>query len=362
MGKIIDLTSEVLRVPTGKHITDSIHSTDIIEFVTCKILTDTGMEGIGFTYTIGNGGYSIKAFIDHYIREALIGDDYGNITEIWNKLWWITQPVGRGGITTHVIAAIDIALWDLKGKEVGKPLQWLLGGSSKPVKLYETNSGWLHYSQDELVESAKNVIKTGFYGFKIKLGKKNPEEDISRIKAVMDVTAGKIALMTDVNQAWSYNYALRMSRIMEKMGVYWIEEPFPADDIVSYKKLSRHSGIPVASGETIFTKYEFQKYLDSGSISISQHDVCRVGGITEWMQISSLCASNNVMVSPHFVMQLHAPLVSSISNGMYVEYIPWMENVFEDQPRVENGLIYPSNKPGIGLRFNEKFLEANRIG
>jgi L-alanine-DL-glutamate epimerase-like enolase superfamily enzyme len=355
MSKIIDMDCRILKVPTDKHISDSIHSTEFIEVVTCRITTANGIEGTGFTYTIGTGGLSIKMFLDGYIRKSIIGQESSDINGIWNNLWWMSQPVGRGGITEHAIAAIDIALWDIKCIEAGKPLYWMLGGSSNPVRLYETNSGWLHYTEEELVESATRVMKAGFYGFKIKVGK-SFDEDMHRLRAVMDAVGDKIAVMADANQAWGYPGGVRRAKMMENLGIAWIEEPFPADDIESYRKLSMVSGIPVAAGETIFTKYEFMKYINAG-LSICQPDVCRTGGISEWLQIASLCTANSVMVAPHFVMQLHAPLVSSITNGLYVEYIPWMEKIFSEKPRIENGMIYPSTRPGIGVQFSPLAVE-----
>jgi len=359
MSKIVDMDSQILKVPTDKHISDSIHSTEFVEIVICRITTVDGLEGTGFTYTIGKGGASIKAFLDGYVKKVIIGEESSDINGIWNKVWWMAQPVGRGGITEHAIAALDIALWDIKCIEAGKPLYWMLGGNGRPVKLYETNSGWLHYTEEELVESVKSVMKSGFYGFKIKVGRPF-EEDMHRLKAVVDAVDGKISIMADANQAWSYPEGLRRSKMMERMGIAWIEEPFPADDIEAYRKLSIISGIPVAAGETIFTKYEFMKYINAG-ISIAQPDVCRTGGITEWVQVSSLCMANNVNIAPHFIMQLHAPLVSSIPCGLYVEYIPWMEKLFSEKPKIEKGMIYPSSKPGTGVKFHNRALEEYNI-
>src|SRR5439155_23784685 len=126
-----------------------------LEVIGCSLETRDGLSGFGFTYTIGPGGHAIKSLIDTTMRENLIGEESHQITHVWDRMWRATHSVGRGGISTHAMAAVDIALWDLKGKEVGKPLHWLLGGERRPIPLYDTNGGWVHLSVDELT---RNVL------------------------------------------------------------------------------------------------------------------------------------------------------------------------------------------------------------
>jgi L-alanine-DL-glutamate epimerase-like enolase superfamily enzyme len=351
MLKITRVNSNLLSVPTGKLITDSIHSLKHVEVVTCKVKTSDGIVGFGFTYTIGTGGFAIKSVIDSMFQKVLVGKDPGHIQEIWEEMWESTHAVGRGGITTHAMAAVDIALWDIKGKTLEKPLYKLLRGSNKGIPLYDTNSGWLHYSEKELVFSALQVLKEGFRGFKIKVGRKTLKEDVDRIKAVANALDNRIPLMIDANQVWDKEEALKRGKAFDKLGVFWYEEPLVAEDIWGHSELAKALSVPIAVGETIFTKQEFENYARLGAVDILQPDVCRVGGITEWMDVAKIAEAHGLKVSPHFVMDLHPSLMASIPNGRFVEYIPWLRKLFREPPKVDNGMIFPSVKPGIGLEL-----------
>jgi L-alanine-DL-glutamate epimerase-like enolase superfamily enzyme len=351
--RITSVKSSLLSVPTEKLITDSIHSLERVEVVACEVETDSGLTGFGFTYTIGVGGYAIKATVDSIIAKILAGCNPLETEEIWRKMWEKTHAVGRGGITTHAIAAADIALWDLKGKNANKPLYRLLNGSKRGIPLYDTNGGWLHYSEGELEVAAKDVLKNKFCGFKIKVGKKTLEEDVHRIESVKKILGRKALVMLDANQVWSKSEALRRGRAFQDLGVYWFEEPVIADDLFAHSEIAKALDLPIAVGETLFSKYEFLNYIKLGACDILQQDVCRVGGITEWLEIARMAEENGLKVSPHFVMDLHVSLVASIRNGLFVEYIPWLRKLFRSAPMVEEGKIYPSEAPGIGLELDE---------
>jgi L-alanine-DL-glutamate epimerase-like enolase superfamily enzyme len=361
MSKIKKVEAHLLEVPTDKLITDSIHSIDRVEVVTCTVDTSDGISGLGFTYTIGGGGLAVKTIIDSMYAKKLIDQDPSEITKIWHSLWGASHAVGRGGITTHAIAAIDIALWDAKGKTLDAPLYRLLRGSNRGVPMYDTNSGWLHYTERELVESARAVARKGFYGFKIKVGKKTLEEDLERIMAVTDAVRGKIPIMIDANQVWGKTEALKRGRKFQDLGVYWYEEPLVADDIWGHVELASNLDVPIAVGETIFTRAEFANYVRLGACDILQQDVCRVGGITEWMEIATLAEANGLKVSPHFVMEITPSLVASINDGLFVEYIPWLRKLFVNPPKIERGLIFPPESPGIGLDLDAAALRKYLI-
>jgi L-alanine-DL-glutamate epimerase-like enolase superfamily enzyme len=352
LPKITKVVANLLKVPTEKLITDSIHSIDHVEVITCTIETSEDVSGLGFTYTIGGGGHAIKSVIDTMYSKKVIGRNPFDISEIWQDLWNASHAVGRGGITTHAIAAMDIALWDAKGKAMNAPLYKLLNGSRRPIPMYDTNSGWLHYSESDLVKSARNVVRKGFKGFKIKVGRKALKEDLERVKAVSDEVRGKIPIMVDANQVWDRTEALKRGRGFQNLGVYWYEEPLIADDIWGHREIARALDVPVAVGETIFTRAEFANYIRLGACDIVQQDVCRVGGITEWMEIADLARANGLKVSPHFVMELTPSLLASIKNGLFVEYIPWLRKLFSNPPKIEGGSIFPPDSPGIGLELD----------
>jgi L-alanine-DL-glutamate epimerase-like enolase superfamily enzyme len=165
------VTTSLLSVPTGNLISDSIHSLDNVEVVICTVGTNDGTKGLGYTYTVGTGGYAIKAIIDTVYGKRLAGKDPSETASLWREMCESTHAMSRGGITAHAMAAVDIALWDTKGKEASRPLYWLLGGGRRPIPLYDADGGWPRYSTEELVRAAKAVARRGFHGFKIKVEK-----------------------------------------------------------------------------------------------------------------------------------------------------------------------------------------------
>jgi L-alanine-DL-glutamate epimerase-like enolase superfamily enzyme len=355
------VTTSLLKVPTDKLITDSIHRLEAIEVVVTKISTDEDLEGTGFTYTIGTGGSAIKAIIDDVLSPLILGENPDAISELWAKMWKATNAIGRGGVTSHAVAAVDIALWDLKGKYLNRPLYSLLGGSRKPIPLYDTDGGWLHYTEEQLVRNALEAKKSGFKGFKMKVGKREVEEDLKRIRAVQSAVGGSLRLMIDANQAWPASEALSRGRKYERLDLDWYEEPTIADDVWGHRKIAEALDLPIAVGETIFTKYEFNNYVRLNACDILQPDVCRVGGITEWLQVAETAEVNGLPVSPHFVMDLHVSLVASITNGLYVEYIPWMRKILSNPPIVDNGYILPPDSPGIGFEIKDESIQKYKI-
>lgn len=359
--KIANLSTRVLRLPIENPVSDSIHRINHIEVVTCTVETETGLSGMGFTYTIGLGGHAIRSLIDRYIAPRVLRADAEQIGEVWNSMWKLTHSVGRGGISAHAMAAIDIGLWDLKGKGAGKPLHHLLGGRRKPIPLYDTDGGWLHFTVEELTENALDAVRRGFHGFKIKVGKEKLSEDVDRIKAVGSAVGDKIPLMIDANQVWDTAEALRRGVRFQELDLEWYEEPIPADDIWGHQRLSKHLSIPIAVGETMFTKYEFQDYMRLGCCQIVQADVCRVGGITEWLKIATMAEGYGLRMVPHFVMDLHVSLVASIQNGVYVEHIPWLRQIFKNPPEIADGNILPPDRPGTGLEVTPETLEKYSI-
>ncbi len=350
--RITSINSSLLRIPLESPVADSIHIIDSVEVVTCAVETDQGIVGHGFTYTIGMGGHGIKSIIDACFVKALLGLDPLEITDIWEKMWRLVHSVGRGGITNHSIAAIDIALWDIKGKEEGKPLYRILNGTRKPIPLYDTNGGWLHYTKDQLVRNALLDAEQNFRGFKVKVGKKTVEEDLERIRAVKDAVGDRLSVMVDANQLWGKSEALRRGRKFQDLDVEWFEEPLVADDLWGHREVAKELDVAIAIGETIFTRYEFMNYMRLGACDILQQDVCRVGGITEWMRIAEMAEVNGLKVSPHFVMDLHPSLLASVPNGLYVEHIPWLGKLWKSRPKVVDGSIVPQELPGTGLEPN----------
>jgi L-alanine-DL-glutamate epimerase-like enolase superfamily enzyme len=354
--KIKGIRTYFLNVPCGKLISDSARTLDSIQLVVVKLQTDDDLEGTGYTYTL-RGGEGVKAIIDKELKKKVQGRNPLEIEEIWNDMCNLTDVRTHGGTATNSIAAVDIALWDIKGKEEKKPLFRLLGGKRNRIPIYDSDFGWLHYSSNEIAKNARERVKLGFRGFKIKVGKKNLEEDIERIRAVREAVDDKFLLMVDANQAFSVSEAIRRGKAYEKFNINWFEEPTVDGDVNDYAEIASALDLPVATGEWIYHLDIFQKLIQKKAVDIIQPDVCRVKGITEWIKIAEYAENYGLPIAPHFIMDLHVHLTCAFSNGLTVEHMPWLTHLFKIPLAIEDGYALASEREGNGIEFKEDFLK-----
>lgn len=352
--QMIDLVPKVKRV-------DAIQSFVSQETPMVTIYDSDGASGFGYSYTIGTGGPSVMALLQHTLAPALIGRDPDRIESIWRDLLFMTHATSVGAITSLALAAIDTALWDLKCKKAGLPLWKAAGGSRDRIPLYTTEGGWLNLAPEALVEDALAMQAQGFKGSKIKIGCEHISEDAARLGAVREAVGAGYEIMTDANQGFALSEAIRRARVLEDFGVAWFEEPLPADDVAAHVELSRRTSVPIAVGESMYSISQFKDYLQMGAASIVQVDVARIGGITPWLKVAHMAEAFNVMVCPHFLMELHLPLVCAVPNAKWLEYIPQLDSVTQESMRIEDGLAIPSDVPGLGIAWDQKAIGAKSL-
>ena len=341
--KITELSVELYRIPTHRKIFDAIREFTGLDLVFARVETDQGATGIGFTYNIIlNGSREIATLIESGIRPLICGMDPLDHERVWSRMWRSLDWVGRGGVAVLAVAAVDNALWDLKSKVAGIPLYKLLGGARDKMPVYNTDGGWLNHSLEQLVDEARQIVAAGFRGTKIKVGKEDPVEDCERIAAVRQVLGPNRTLMVDANECFTHAEAVRRARMWEEFNLFWFEEPLPAEDILGHAKVKAHTSIPIALGESLFTRQQFKDYIASDGVSVVQPDCCRCGGITEWLKIAHMADCYNMHVSPHFVMELHLPLAAAVRNSLFVEYIPSFDAVLREPLKMEDGYFRPS--------------------
>jgi L-alanine-DL-glutamate epimerase-like enolase superfamily enzyme len=249
------------------------------------------------------------------------------------------------------MAAIDTALWDLKARRLGMPLHRLAGGAQREIALYTTEGGWLHLEESALVEDALKAKADGFGGAKLKVGRPL-HEDVRRISAVRNSVGPGFEIFTDANQAFNVDQAIRRARAYEELDIGWLEEPLPADDISGHMRLSQHSAVPIAVGESLYSISHFREYLQHHAASVIQVDVGRIGGITPWLKVAHMAEAFNVAVCPHFLMELHVSLCAAVPNARWVEYIPQLDDLTTEGMTIVDGKARPSDAPGLGIAWD----------
>ena len=352
MAKITHIDISLLNLAPKTKRVDAIQSFISQETPIVRIYDSDGVVGTGYSYTIGTGGHSIIELIMRSLAPRLIGKDADRIEYIWQDLLFATHSTSVGAITSLALAAIDTALWDLKCKKANLPLWKAIGGMRDHIPLYSTEGGWLHLEKEKLIEDALEMQARGFKGTKIKIGREHLSEDAERLSALRSTLGDNFEIMTDGNQSFSLSEAKRRARILEEHQVAWFEEPLPADNISAHAELAQNTSVPIAVGESLYSLSQFKDYLAYGAASIIQVDVARIGGITPWLKVAHLAQAYHVTVCPHFLMELHLPLVCGIANAKWLEYIPQLDMITQQEIRIENGNAYPSDVAGLGIDWD----------
>lgn len=372
--KIARLEPFILHAPvTRGGIADSTHSLTHWGAPGVAIHTDAGLTGYGFSGThahLAADRLIVDCMIHCYgpllLGEELSADPLGAPLEIrafWERLhkhppvYW----VGRSGITHLALAAVDIALWDLKAKQAGLPLWKLLGGSpAKKLEAYNTDGGWLNWPLESLVADCKRLIlEEGYQAVKLKVGSPDPNEDLRRVEAVRSALGPAIRIMTDANGRWTLPQAIETTQRLADFDVTWIEEPIYFDDIEGHRQLAAAIGTPIALGEQLYTKWQFRDFIHAGAVYYVQPDVTRLAGITEFLEVADLAQSNSLPVTPHVgdMAQVHQHLCFAHPACTLLEYIPWLRDWMEFPARIQAGYYVAPDAPGAGTTPTPRALE-----
>lgn len=361
MSAVSKAEAFVVSLPVEQVRTDAVQAFIEQETVFVELTCDDGATGLGYSYTIGTGGTAVLALLRDHLLPRLVGRDARLIEGIWLDLFASTRATTVGAITSLALAAVDTALWDLRCLRAGEPLWRVAGGFRPSVPLYDTEGGWLHLSTEELVNGAKVAVEAGWGGIKVKVGKPTANEDLERLTAVREAVGPRFDLMVDANQSMTYAEALRRVEAYAPVGLFWLEEPMPADDVSGHARLAKATTIPIAVGESMYSIAQFRDYLERGAASIVQADVARIGGITPWLKVAHLAEAFNVDVCPHFLMELHVSLVAAIPNGRYVEHIPQLRAITTGEMTIESGRAVPPDTPGLGIPWDRDAMEDRRV-
>lgn len=352
MARIVRVEAWMVDLPPMVRRVDAIQSFVSQETPIVRITDADGATGTGYSYTIGTGGPSVMALLARTLGPALLGRDAAEVERIWRDLNYLTHATTVGAITALAQAAIDTALWDLRCRRAGLPLHVMAGGAQASVPMYTTEGGWLHLEPEALVEDALRAREAGFGGAKVKVGRPHVSEDVARLRAVRDAVGPAFEVMTDANQAFAVDEAIRRARHLEPLDIAWFEEPLPADDLGGHARLARATTVPVAMGESLYSALHFREYLQAGACSVVQVDAARIGGITPWLKVAHLAECYNVPVCPHFLMELHVALCCAVPNGRWVEHIPQLGRITTAPMRMEGGRAIPSDAPGLGIAWD----------
>jgi L-alanine-DL-glutamate epimerase-like enolase superfamily enzyme len=324
-----------------------------IAFLFAEIRTECGYEGVGYSYAKRAGGPGQYAHAREVAPE-LIGEDPSDIRRIWNKLVWAGASVGRSGLAVQAVAAVDIALWDLKAKRAGLPLAKLLGAHRDSVACYNTSGGFLSMSVEQVVENAQAAVRRGIGGVKIKVGQPDTRIDLDRVERVRGALGDGFPQMVDANQQWSRDTAARMGRDLEQYRLTWIEEPLDAYDAEGHAGLARDLVTPIATGEMLTSVAEHRELIRQRAADFLQPDAPRVGGITPFLKIAALGEDAGLRMAPHFAMEIHLHLAAAYELDPWVEHFDWLQPLFNEHLEIRDGRMLVPSRPGLGFTLSDQ--------
>jgi L-alanine-DL-glutamate epimerase-like enolase superfamily enzyme len=327
--------------------------------------TDEGLTGLGETYVGIFAPLVVKGIVEG-LEPLLIGEDPRDVARLYQKLASKTLFWGRVGAGISTIGAIEMALWDILGKSVGKPVCDLLGGAVHP-RLPVYASGGLEKPLDELADEMRGYREQGLKGVKVRIGM-GRAQDLEKVRRVREAIGGGMDLMIDAVQGhnpepWTAAEAVRMGLALREFDVRWLEEPCAATDYAGYAHVRRHVPIPIAGGESSTTIHEFRHFFEAGGLDVVQPDVAHAGGILECRKIAALAQSYGVELVFHswsssVVLAGNYHLAFATPNCSALEYPTWgyslRDELFAEPLRFEGGDVLPPKAPGLGIELTDE--------
>lgn len=354
--KITSARVRHLRLPADETLADGPPLLGPLrDFITLSLGTDQGIEGIGYTFFGGNLSASLKTMVET-LTHLSVGQDPLRIEAVMAKLSSSTLA-GPSGMVTLALSAIDIALWDIKGKALNVPVATLVGGARTQVPAYASGALARDASLDQLLKCAQVLLDRGWRQMKTQLalpGDTTVAKEVERIRKLREVIGADIDLMCDINQRWDVRQAISIGKRVEEYGLYWLEDVVACDDFAGHAAVTAALDTPTAAGEYVFGIVPFRHMFEARSVDVAMLDVMRTGGISGWVKIAAMAEAFNLPVVSHLYPEISVHLVAGVPNGLTVEYMPWTNRMFKETPTIANGKIEVPSRPGLGLVFDEK--------
>src|SRR6266702_208044 len=329
--KVTHVKTRIVRTPADNPLVIGIPVGNATrEFVTLELGTDAGVEGIGLTFFGGPLTVALRDAVEA-LGSLVMGENPLQAEASAAKLRQAASGAGPGGIFTLAMSAIDIALWDIKGKALGQSVHTLLGGYRDRAPTYASGALMRPHPVAYLAEAGPRLVQMGFKQMKTQLGAEpTVAREVERLR-------------------------------VEPYHLFWLEDVVAHDDFQGLARVADALTTPIASGEYHYGIRPFRHMLEARSIDIVMIDLLRVGGITQWMKVAGMAEAFNVPVVSHLIPEIHVHLVASIPHGLTVEYMPWTLRLFEETPALVDGQLVVPNKPGLGLVFAKDVIQQYQV-
>ena len=376
--KITGLVTYSLSAQLPQTVRTSTHAITQVSEVIVKLATDSGLVGIGeahgpFLFQ-GTEGLRTVNTILKTITPLVVGQDPFDVERIWQDLFALTYRSVRGipalarqaRVLVTAMSAIDIALWDLKGKAIGRPVYALLGGALRTsIPAYVTGFYYRDGERpDDVVREALMYLEKGYRTLKVKVGGLTPEADAARVGVIRKAVGKDVAIMLDANQGWDLPTAIQAAKLCEPHDIFWLEDPMPwFDERRTLARLKEATRIPIAAGETEYTPFGLRTMVTEGLVDYLIIDSTWAGGLTTWRKAAVLAELYQIPMAAHHDPQIHVHAVAASPTGFILESFAdatrdplWFE-LFRERPQIVDGFMAVPEQPGLGLELRNETLE-----
>ncbi|HZC26181.1 MAG TPA: enolase C-terminal domain-like protein [Actinopolymorphaceae bacterium] len=363
-ARIGSLEAAAYRIPTAGPEADGTLSWDATTLVVVRVRCGA-VEGLGWTYADA----ACVDLVHGVLASAICGRDVLDVRACWHAMQRQVRNLGRVGLVSCAISAVDVALWDAAARLLDLPLSRLLGRVHPAVDVY-ASGGFTTYDDEELSKQLEGwVQKQRIPRVKIKIGESwgsQVARDLERVRLARSVIGPEAELYVDANGGYTVGQAVRVGQRLAEHDVSWFEEPVSSDDLAGLHRVRSAVGADVTAGEYGYDLPYFARMLDADAVDCVQVDVTRCGGFTEWSRIAALAAASNLDVSAHCAPNLSAHAGTATANFRHIEW-------FADHDRIErdyfdggldpsDGSVRPTSAPGHGMTFRSEQAEPHRVG
>jgi L-alanine-DL-glutamate epimerase-like enolase superfamily enzyme len=357
--KITGLETDLLRMPPREPNYDAIHKLGVDSgSVVLRVKTDAGITGWASTSfgMIPGGPKVVQAILEHEIKPLITGMDPAFPKRIRAEIVRMLEYHGVTGVVQFAIAATDIAIWDILGKAAGLPVYKMLGAYRERMPVYSM-CGWYSDNDADLSKYKASIVQAleqGYRAIKIKTGRYDLDDDRRRVRMALDLAGKNRRVMVDANQVFNRNEALRRGRIYQDMGVFWYEEPLPPHDMEGYALLAGELDVRIATGENLYTKYQFLDVMNRKGADVVQPDNRRAGGVTEWMEIAAIADGFGLELASHGGGSVNMNMLLAMPNAIYME-------TSGEQKLIDGEAPAPA-EPGMSTEVPRSRIEKFKVG
>lgn len=364
---ITRVTADLYRIPLPKPGRVSLTTRPIPGHTTADVVAVTveagEVTGLGLTVVLGPGGALVRRLVEAELAPLVTGADPRDTDRLFAKALGHFAGVGFPGLPARAYSAVDIALWDIQGKLAGVPVWRLLGGSNPGGVGYfvsdPAGGGW---DAADVATLAQNAMNQGAMGVRVEAGSADVQADADRVRELHDALGEDAWLGVSGGGRYDLATALALAHFFEDQGVDWLEDPLPSGDLTGYRRLTDRLELPVAVGSSFDRPDDFIRVIRDGLARVVRPDLGRLGGVTPVRKIAAVAEAFHVAVSPVRLPEINAHLGAGLAGVLFVDGVPWLNELVAGGPTPVNGKLAPGNEPGFGLTLDAGAAARFRVG